>query len=329
MASRHPFDLAELVESAAHGHQLWLRGAGHSLYPLLRSGDSIRVRRCAPEELGRGDVALVRVGRKLVAHVVISTHPLVTASLLGGKDPAGVPLGRITALRRGPWVLPLPRLSRPTLFLGQRLLSSLWSRPKTRTLFRRLRDFTVSSWSRPLRRRWLGQLEVRLLREDDLDALLVFAGERLLVPSAFLRQQLSFRWARPGHPVGAAVGAFDKQGRMCGFAYLDDYRQEGLALEGFWVRSLVVAPRARRMGVAYQIIHCLVEEARRQGEERIFADIDDDNFASLRTFQRAGFEPSSPELTQRLNAQWKAAGGGKPLIVMERILQEDCARGGG
>ncbi len=320
MASRRPLDLAEFVESAARGRQLWLRGAGRSLYPLLRSGDSVRVLRCAPEELARGDVALVRVGRQLVAHVVISTNPLVTASLLGGKDPAGVPLGRITALRRGAWVLPLPRLSRPTLFLGQRLLSGLWSRPKARTLFRRLRDFTVSGWSRPLRRRWLGQLEVRLLREDDLDALLVFAGERLLVPSAFLRQQLLHRWARADSPRGAAAGAFDKYGRMCGFAYLDDYRQEGLGMEGFWVRSLVVAPRARRMGVAHQIIHCLVEEARRQGEERIFADIDDDNLVSQRTFQRAGFELSSPELTRRLNAEWSAAGGGKPLIVMERAL---------
>ncbi len=320
MASKRPIDLAELVESTPHGRQLWLRGAGRSLYPLLRSGDSVRVLRCAPEELARGDVALVRMGRQLVAHVVISTRPLVTASLLGGKDPEGVPLGRITALRRGPLVLPLPRLARPTLFLGQRLLSGLWARPRTRTLFRRLRDFTVSGWSRPLRRRWLGKLEVRPLREDDLDALLVFAGERLLVPAAFLRQQLHYRWARADGPKGAAVGAFDKHGRMCGFAYLDDYRQEGLALEGFWVRSLVVAPRARRMGVAYQIILCLVEEARRQGEERIFADIDDDNFVSMRTFQRAGFELSSPELTQRLNAEWSASGGGKPLIVMERAL---------
>jgi mycothiol synthase len=278
------------------------------------------VLRCAPDKLARGDVALVRVGRKLVAHVVISTKPLVTASLLGGKDPVGVPLGRITALRRGLLLLPLPRLSRPTLFLGQRLLSGLWARPQARTLFRQLRDFTVSSWSRPLRRRWLGQLEARLLREEDLDALLVFAGERLLVPSGFLRQQLLGRWANAAGSMGAAAGAFDKRGRMCGFAYLDDYREEGLALDGLWVRSLVVAPRARRMGVAYQLILCLVEAARRQGEERIFADIDDDNIASQRTFRRAGFVTSSLELTRRLNAEWSASGGLKPLVVLERAV---------
>jgi mycothiol synthase len=263
-------------------------------------------------------VALIRVGRKLVAHVVVSTAPVVTASLLGGKDPSGEPLGRVTAVRRGVWVLPLPRLTRPSLFLGQRVLSGLWSRPRARAWFRRLRDFTVAGWSRPLRRRWLGRLEVRLLREDDLDALLVFAGERLLVPSGFLRQQLLGRWARGDSSRGAAAGAFDTQGRMCGFAYLDDYREEGLALEGLWVRSLVVAPRARRMGVAYQILQCLMDEARRQGAERIFADIDDDNVASQRTFQRAGFQASSAELTRRVNSEWSASGGTKPLVVLER-----------
>ncbi|MBN1205778.1 MAG: GNAT family N-acetyltransferase [Myxococcaceae bacterium] len=321
MTGRHPADLVDLVEATPTGRQLWLRGAGRSLYPLLRSGDSVRVLRCAPEALARGDVALVRVGRQLIAHVVLSARPLVTASLLGGKDPVGVPLGRITALRRGAWILPLPRLARPTLFLGQRLLSGLWTRPRARGLFRQLRDFTVAGWSRPLRRRMLGRPEVRLLREGDLDALLVFAGEQLLVPSAFLRQQLLGRWARESGALGAAAGAFAKRGRMCGFAYLDDYREEGLALEGLWVRSLVVAPRARRMGVAYQLIGCLVEEARRQGADRVFADIDEDNFASLRTFRRAGFQASSSELTQRVNAEWSASGGVKPLVVLERAVE--------
>jgi len=83
MANRAPTDLTALIEATPVGQQLWLRGAGRSLYPLLRSGDSVRVLRCEPEALARGDVALVRVGRRLIAHVVLSTGPVVTASLLG------------------------------------------------------------------------------------------------------------------------------------------------------------------------------------------------------------------------------------------------------
>ncbi|MDC0709907.1 GNAT family N-acetyltransferase [Stigmatella sp. ncwal1] len=320
MVGTHPVDLAAFVESTSLGRRLWLRGAGRSLYPLLRSGDSIQVLRCGPEELSRGDVALVRVGRRLIAHVVVSTGPLVTASLLGHGDPEGVPLGRVTALRRGWWILPLPRVTRPSLFLGQRLASALWARPVARGAARRLRDFTFSGWSRPVRARWLGRLEVRLLRAEDLDALLVFAGERLLVSSVFLRRQLLGRWAREGGAVGASAGAFDSAGRLCGFAYLDSYREEGLALDGLWVRSLVVAPRARRMGVAHQLLTCLVEAARKQGEECIFADVDEDNAASLRTFRRVGFRFSPPELIRRVNAEWDASGGSKPLVVLERAL---------
>ncbi len=63
-----------------------------------------------------------------------------------------------------------------------------------------------------------------------------------------------------------------------------------------------------------------MEEARRQGADRVYADIDDDNFASLRTFRRAGFEDSTPELTQRVNEEWRISGGVKPLVVMEHAL---------
>lgn len=321
MTGPHRADLIALLEQSPPGTRLWVRGTGRSLYPLLRSGDSVQVERCGPEALARGDVALVRGRRGLTAHVVTSTEPLVTASLLGSVDPeGGVPLGRVVALRRGRWVIPLPRPSRPLLFLTQRTLSSAWARPGARGLYRGARDTLYSHWSRPLRRWRLGALEVRLLSKEDLPELLVFAGERLQVSASFLRQQLRMRWADEEEPVGAAVGAFDSQGRMQAFAWMDDYRQEGLGLEGLWVRSLMVAPGARRMGVATRMLECLARAASRQGADRLYADIDDDNLASQRTFQKAGFLPSSPELTRRVNQEWDAAGSSKPLVVMERPL---------
>ncbi|XXF76756.1 GNAT family N-acetyltransferase [Myxococcaceae bacterium GXIMD 01537] len=321
MAGTRRADLLTLLEQSPPGTRLWVRGAGRSLYPLLRSGDSVQVERCGPDDLARGDVALVRMARGFSAHVVTATRPLVTQSMLGGVDPeGGVALGRVVAVRRGRLVIPLPRPARPMLFLTQRALASAWARPEARHLYRRVRDATFSGWSLPLRRWTLGPLEVRLLGQSDLDPLLVFAGARLQVTAAFLRHQLRVRWADEHERAGAAVGAFDARGRLHAFAWMDDYRQEGLNLEGLWVRSLMVAPQARRMGVATRLLARLETEAQRQGAAYLYADIDEDNTASLGTFRGAGYLLASEELTRRVNAEWDAAGARKPLVVMVRTL---------
>jgi mycothiol synthase len=107
---------------------------------------------------------------------------------------------------------------------------------------------------------------------------------------------------------------------MRGFAWVDSYRQEALPLDGVWVRSLVVAPQVRRMGVATRLLGCLLDEARRQGEVRVHADVDDDNTASLQTFARLGFRPAPAELTRQANEAWDAAGRAKALVVLAREL---------
>ncbi|WP_163998130.1 GNAT family N-acetyltransferase [Pyxidicoccus caerfyrddinensis] len=314
--------LLGVLEALPPGQRLWVHGVGGCLHPLLRGGDAVRVLRCGPGALARGDVALLRQGRKLVAHVVVSTRPWRTAPLLGGVDaPAGVTLGRVVAVKRGEWVVPLPRPVRPALWMTQRALAAVWARPGGRVVYRRVRDFFFSGWSRPLRRRLVGPLEVRLLRADDLDALLAFAGERLVVSIGFLRRQLRERWGLDAPARrGAAAGAFDAEGRMRGFAWVDSYRQEALPLDGVWVRSLVVAPQVRRMGVATRLLGCLLDEARRQGEVWVHADVDDDNTASLQTFARLGFRPAPAELTRQANEAWDAAGRAKTLVVLEREL---------
>lgn len=314
--------LLGVLEALPPGQRLWVHGVGAGLHPFLRGGDAVRVLRCGPGALAPGDVALLKQGRRLVARVVVSTRPWRTASLLGGEDtPGGVTLGRVVAVRRGPWVVPLPRPFRPALWMTQKAMAAVWARPGGRVVSRYVRDFFFSGWTRPFRRRLVGPMEVRLLRTDDLDALLTFANERLVVSTGFLRRQLRERWGLDvAERRGAAAGAFDAEGRMRGFAWVDSYRQEALPLDGVWVRSLVVAPQARRMGVATRLLGCLMSEARRQGEPRIQADVDDDNTASLRTFAGLGFRPAPPELTRRTNEAWDAAGRAKALVVLERDL---------
>ncbi|WP_426745248.1 GNAT family N-acetyltransferase [Myxococcus faecalis] len=312
--------LLDVLRALPPGQKLWVRGVGGGLFPLLRAGDSVRVLRCGPDATARGDVVLVRQGRMLTAQVVVATQPWSTAPLLGAEERSdGELLGRAVALRRGRWLLPLPRPLGPALWVTQWTLATAWAQPRTRLVYRGVRDFFFSNWSRPLRRHLVGPLEIRLLRAEDLDALVTFASERLVVSASFLRRQLQERWGlEPTQRRGAAAGALDSKGRLHGFAWVDSYRQEGLPLDGVWVRSLVVAPQARRMGVATQLLECLLEESHRQGEPSVQADVDEDNAASLKTFEGLGFRLATEALTRRTNEAWDAAGRSKRLVVLER-----------
>lgn len=133
--------LLELVRSLPPGGTVWLASAGHSLWPLIRSGDLLLVRRCGPDELRRGDVALVEAPASLIAHIVTSVAPVATASIVGVADPLGLPvLGRVVAFRRGGTKYGLPDLLRPVVGLTPRAAAVLKQVPLLRRLVHRLRD---------------------------------------------------------------------------------------------------------------------------------------------------------------------------------------------
>jgi mycothiol synthase len=181
---------------------------------------------------------------------------------------------------------------------------------------RYLRGLRSSKLTLAVRRRLIAPVAVRPLHSRDLDALLAFAGQYLAVPSDFLKHQLLTRWPR----TGLAAGAFTRMERMCGFAYLDEYAQEGLELEGFWIRSVFVAPIARRMGIARQLVECLCDHGATQGIERVWADIDARNQGSVTLFLREGFELSSPEIIERVQREWRKKGSSITWTVLERSI---------
>lgn len=106
-----------LLESLGHGQVVWLRTGGNSLWPVVFSGDSLRIERCGPDGVEKGDIAVVEDAHgRLIAHLVVETRPVRTASTNGTLDePPKAVLGRVTALRRGDVVLPVPRLLAPVL----------------------------------------------------------------------------------------------------------------------------------------------------------------------------------------------------------------------
>ncbi len=309
---------AQILERQPVGASVTLRVLGGCMYPLFRSGDSLTIRRCEERDIGRGDVAVVKdCHGRFVAHLVVATRPIRTATLLGGEDRGNLQLlGRVTSIVRSPAVLPLPKIARPLVWLIHWLAMRLKDSRTARSAVRYLRGMGASKLTLGLRRRLVAPVAIRLLHFGDLEALLTFAGQYLAVPPHFLKQQLRKRWASRG----VAAGAFSKSGRMCGFAYLDEYTQEGLDLEGFWIRSLFVAPVARRMGIARQLVACLCHHAAAQGIDRVFADIDKRNEGSVSLFLKDGFEPSAPELLARVQREWWKKGSNVNWTVLQRSL---------
>src|SRR5690349_11620225 len=96
-------DLGAILAAQPEGKVMWVAVRGRSMRPLLFGGESLKVRRCAPEKLKAGEIAvLLRDDGALVSHLVVKTQPFVTASFDGKLDPPGLqPLARAVSIRRG------------------------------------------------------------------------------------------------------------------------------------------------------------------------------------------------------------------------------------
>ncbi|MHB8878317.1 MAG: GNAT family N-acetyltransferase [Myxococcaceae bacterium] len=163
------------------------------------------------------------------------------------------------------------------------------------------------------------------MRPDDFRPTLLYVCDHLTLSPEFLARQLSTRWQDPG----AAAGAFDRRGRMVGFAYLDEYRQEGVNLDGFWFRHVHAVPLARNMKVAQRLVGTLCTVAQEQRVPRVLADVRAANAASIAAFRAQGFTLARSE-TDLVNALRVARGAPQEWVALERRLCAAAApsRGG-
>lgn len=122
---------------------MWIPAAGKSLWPLLRDGDSLRVRRVvSATELARGDVAVIkRPDGILAAHLVLTLEPLRTISTAGVEDPPPLEaLGKVTGFRRWGRVWPWPDQLSFVLRFWPAAAEALKRVPLVRATVRSLRD---------------------------------------------------------------------------------------------------------------------------------------------------------------------------------------------
>jgi len=308
-------EMADVLEAAELNAELWVRGFGRSMWPILSTGDSVKVRRCGVKALKVGHLAAVRTQRgTLRVHVVTGKRPFRTEPFLGGDDKLERVLGRVISLRSRGLTLPLPDPLRRPIGVAQKVASWSASQPwvegATRTLWRA----ACSDRTAELRRALIGPLRVRRLTPADRDVVLAFVGDNLPLSVRFVDHQLMTRWERHG----AAAGAVGRGGNLFGFAYLDEYRQEGVALDGWWIRSIYVSPVARGLGLAGGLLDELCTAARSQGIPRVEADVQAGNTSSLALFEHHGFADARFERIRQVERRLDGRG---PLVVMQRSLE--------
>jgi hypothetical protein len=86
------------------GFAVELRARGGSMWPLLRTGDWIRVEPALPGSLRRGDIVVIDGDNGLVAHRAVAVDPLITrGDRMAANDVAdnAALVGRVRSFRRG------------------------------------------------------------------------------------------------------------------------------------------------------------------------------------------------------------------------------------
>lgn len=306
-------DVADVLEGAEQGARLWVRGLGRAMFPLLRSGDAARVERCTHADVRPGDIAVLRRrSGSLTVHVVVEVDPLRTAPLLGFPDLGGSRvIGRVVGVRRAGLTIPVPRFVRSPLRQTQRVLAWAYGHRVPREATRLVGSALTSRSTANFRRQWLGPFEIRKLNSADVERVHAFASDHLTLSLPFVEKQLRDRW----HRTGAAVGAIGSDARLYAFAFLDEYRQEDVPLDGWWIRSVFVAPIARHLGLGTRVVEALAAAAREQRIESVYADVLADNPDSLKLFQALGFSDAGSDLAARVE---RAIGASSAVRVLSR-----------
>lgn len=303
-------NVAFVLEAMAIGETRWVEGFGRSMWPLVRSGDSFLFERCARSALRAGDVGVFVDGRgRLVAHPVVSTRPLRTSSLQGVEDVQGMRvLGRAQRLRTRGREVEVESGVRALLQTFARTAMFVRDSPRIAGAARVVRDAALGPSTRSVRAAVLGEVRARVLDEGDRRETLAFIGHHGPALSEHAMKTFSTRWQKEGY----AVGAFARDA-MVGMVFVDEYRVEGVPLDGIWVRSFYVASWARGLGVGTSLLDVVVSEARRR-RMRICADVSFENEVSKRRFLAAGFQLDELR-TAEATAMWTQRRGPGSWVV--------------
>ena len=260
--------MAGLLEAIPRGQKVWITARGRSLWPLLRGGEQLHVQRCEADELEPGDLSVLLTPEKLlVAHVVVNTDPLETASFNGRMDPAGwKPLGRVVAVKVGGRAVPMPRR---LIRSGQRAWSALARLPPAQIAWTIFLATWGSSGMRRVRSLALGPVEVRLAGDADRADVMAAVSMHEVFTEDALERLLD----------GATAAVATARGGTVGVALHD---ANGRLLRARMLR------RAAGQGVEQRLIDVLMSAGLRE------ADIEGLKPSFVTSLARRGFQPRGP-----------------------------------
>jgi hypothetical protein len=239
---------ADFLRSRPAGAQHWIDTLGASMSPFLTTGDSLLVERGA--ELHAGDIAvLARADGALIAHLVTSTAPVRTTTLLGTEDAPGlVPLGRAVRVKTRGVEVPVNAALRRSLLASHSVLKV----GRAREVVHRVLS---TSGVRALRRQVL-EPEVRTLIRDEEPLALKGLGD---LGTPFGADTLRVAFGR-----GVVLGAVAR-GKVVALAALvpsPEPRLAQLSLTG-------VRASARGLDLEARLVALAIVEARARHAQRL------------------------------------------------------------
>ena len=134
---------------------------------------------------------------------------------------------------------------------------------------------------------------IRLVKEEDLPAILAIYNEAILTTTAvytYEAQTLENRreWFRQQTEDGFPIFVYEEGGEVAGFATYDHFRAWP-AYKYSVEHSVYVNKAFRQKGIGTKLLDTVIESARERGYKTIIAGIDADNDKSIALHEKKGF----------------------------------------
>lgn len=309
-------------EVLAQGFCLRVKGRGFSMYPFVRTGDTLLIEPKSPAELDIGDIIFYRRHKGIyVAHRLIKKNGSATLITKGDNlryydEPVPVKkvLGRVISIERDGRYLRLD--SKLNKFVNRFWASlspmSWWLRPKFKPWWRLYQRFSPTG----LR----GQFELCIERIQGKSIYRKVA--RSLRTGIEIKEadkediKQILRWFNMDpveHTVSENINSTGfvakKGGRIIGYVDLVRRSEQYYPFDGYWLHSLIVKIPYRRMGIGEELTWIATEKGREEGAKGLSLLVYEDNYRAIKLYRKLGFEIRViPALEKKLEEEQRATG---------------------